>query len=298
MDEYVPIKIETLTEFADQARRLGGTENELSTTEMLDTFGGTVPVKNQDITITESGTYTFEEGYTGFGTVVVECDGEVLPNAEESSFGSSGATEYGIVSDVTLTGGQANSGLIGYSYTYGMQFTPNVEFAFAGFRYCCGDKGSYPTILRLWDDATQAVLQEITVTPAATLEWAEARLDSPINLEVGKKYAVSRYGTYYAYQNAAVTYNTKLTNPTSVYNNAMGYNSYPGKTISTGTYGVDIIIEPVQTESTVTEHKIQTATMNSIANEVIRITGASGTMSTADIITALQGVQAVTAVEE
>jgi hypothetical protein len=46
-------------------------------------------VRNQDITITENGTYTAENGFTGFGTVTVEVaggTGGVLPIAEEATF--------------------------------------------------------------------------------------------------------------------------------------------------------------------------------------------------------------------
>lgn len=38
MSVTVPIKTETLKSFADEARRIGGTEDELSTDEMLDIF--------------------------------------------------------------------------------------------------------------------------------------------------------------------------------------------------------------------------------------------------------------------
>lgn len=36
-------------------------------------------IKNQDITITENGTYTAGEGYTGFGSVKVEVEGSLPP---------------------------------------------------------------------------------------------------------------------------------------------------------------------------------------------------------------------------
>lgn len=83
MSEYIPIKPETLTAFADQARRLGETENELSTAEMLDTFGNAEIVKNQDITITENGTYNAVSGYTGFGKVTVD----ITPKSDSGGSG-------------------------------------------------------------------------------------------------------------------------------------------------------------------------------------------------------------------
>lgn len=65
-------------------------------------------VRNQDITITENGTYTAEEGYTGLGTVTVEVAGGTggdsggdiiqLPSADDSYFGD----EEG---EITVTSG-------------------------------------------------------------------------------------------------------------------------------------------------------------------------------------------------
>lgn len=59
-------------------------------------------IKNQDITIKENGTYTADEGYTGFGTVKVET---------ESSGGGSmfTSTAVGIIPDIPK--GFANSTL-------------------------------------------------------------------------------------------------------------------------------------------------------------------------------------------
>lgn len=46
LGDTVPIKVETLSAFANQARRLSETENELSTTEMLDIFSTAVAPEN------------------------------------------------------------------------------------------------------------------------------------------------------------------------------------------------------------------------------------------------------------
>lgn len=60
-------------------------------------------IKNQDITITENGTYTPASGFTGFGSVKVEV---------ESSGGGSmfTSTAVGIIPDITK--GYANSTLV------------------------------------------------------------------------------------------------------------------------------------------------------------------------------------------
>ena len=81
----------TMDGLADEARRISGSENELSTAEMLDTFGNAVAVKNQDITITESGVYTAADGYTGLGVVTVEVAG-VPANAKLYYVGAAAST--------------------------------------------------------------------------------------------------------------------------------------------------------------------------------------------------------------
>ena len=81
MSKYVPIKTETLTNFADAARKTGNVETELSTEEMLGIFENAKVIKNQDITIVSNGVYTADSGYTGFGTVTVEVDNSLPENA-------------------------------------------------------------------------------------------------------------------------------------------------------------------------------------------------------------------------
>ena len=208
--------------------------------------------------------------------------GDNLPDAEKSAFGTLSGAEYGIISDVTFAGSY------GTEYTYGYRFTPTTEFAFAGFRYCPGNKGAGTHVFRLWDADTQAIITELTVNGVASYEWAEARVNSPINLEVGKTYVVSRYGPS-CYQNGAVTYNSKLSNAQTVYNKAFRH-SFPNNSLSTGTYGIDIIIVPVATETVITEYKIQVNTANRISDEVRRIIGTSEQLTMEQIVTALQGI--------
>lgn len=40
--------------------------------EIQEPKGGGVPINNQDLDITQNGTYTADEGYTGLGTVDVD----------------------------------------------------------------------------------------------------------------------------------------------------------------------------------------------------------------------------------
>ena len=152
MSETVPIKVETLKSFADEARRISGSENELSTTEMLDTFGNAEILNNQDLTITANGVFSPESGYSGFGKVTAD-----FPNAEDAVFGTASGSEYGITSDVTFTSDGATYNNLQYAYTYGYRFTPVAPFALSGFRYCCGTKGTSEQTFELWDASTHVL---------------------------------------------------------------------------------------------------------------------------------------------
>lgn len=46
-------------------------QNQISIQPQEESGGGGTVINNQDITITENGEYTAEEGYTGLGTVTV-----------------------------------------------------------------------------------------------------------------------------------------------------------------------------------------------------------------------------------
>lgn len=66
------IKTETLESFADEARRINGSTDLLTTEQMIEIFGEAKIPKLQDKTITENGTYQADSGYDGLGSVTVE----------------------------------------------------------------------------------------------------------------------------------------------------------------------------------------------------------------------------------
>lgn len=62
--EYVPIKSETLTRYADTARRLGNVETELTTAEMLSISENAADeVDNQTVIIQQIKAVLVEKGY-------------------------------------------------------------------------------------------------------------------------------------------------------------------------------------------------------------------------------------------
>ena len=221
--------------------------------------------------------------------MAVEIDGIVtgddLPNAEDVYFGNPPVTyEYGLpgITDQTLTAKVATG-------EYGYAFAPNTNFAVYGFRY---SGGAYVSQVSLWDGTTQ---QAIAVKSAnGNSGWQEIFLDSPVNVLSGHEYAVTVQTAsgekYLIFTYEASVVNSKMKKNQNRYSTSRG--AYPSLNLSVNNplAAVDIIIGPPLTESVTTEYKVQADTMTSIADEVIRITGATETMTTAEIITALQGV--------
>ena len=215
--------------------------------------------------------------------IVIDCDD--LQNAEDVSFGTvNGDYEYGISvakSDTTWL-------LYGTIY-HGYQFTANQSFGVYGFRFCPNaNKVPATHTFYLYDVTSGEMLATLSNNVSTAGSWLEFLLTSPVNLKAGNSYMV------YAHNNnsgttlikSKHTYNTKIT-----YTRTMNSEANPPVDEDTTYYSaIDIIIGPLLTESVTAEYIIQTDTITSIADEVKRITGASGTLSLEQIITALEGV--------
>lgn len=265
MAEYYRIKGETLTSIADAIRSKKESTAFFSPEQMATEIDGIVIGDN--LAIAEEALFgtPSSDGEPGFTTAVAF-----------SSDGESG------INNIRMSG---------------YRFTVNAPIALLGFRQCNGTRGSAETTFTLWDDATKTEVAVLKETTKSSLEWKEYRLPAPINLEVGKTYIISQYGLYRSYNWLSkltdIKYNPKIGNVTFWRNSSFGY-KYPVVSSDSFAWGLDILIGAPITESVVTEYKIQHDTMNDIADEVRRITGNSGTMSTAEILTALQGIEAVT----
>lgn len=207
--------------------------------------------------------------------------GNDLQNAEDYTFGLTTGYEHGIVNG---TIGNTESSL-----HWGRKFTVNVAISFTGFRL-------YPFntikdhILTLWDAETKEVLERMTIIPTVTEEWVDYVLTEPRNLTPGKTYMLGFYtqGHYKVFDQNTVEYNPKI----AVTGNFYGYSasSYPSTAVSSyATY--DMLIGEVLGESVVKEYKIQTETMNGIADEIRRIGGVTDKISPAQMLTTLQSIQ-------
>ena len=244
----------TMDGLADEARRIGETENELSTDEMLDIFG----------------------------TATKEI---VLPNAENATFGSTSGYEYAIENYSPTS--HISSSTKG---TFGAAFTANADLQVIGFVFAKYGTSDYPNI-QLWDITDSQMLVNITA------QKGEIFLDTPVQLKTGKNYAVVERGSWIVPYYQAVSellINGKITFIGAVNHNsgsANPSNTVPSVTTTQTWYcGINLIMQAAISEDTINEYKVQLNTMTSIADEVKRIIGSSGQLTTAQIITALKGI--------
>ena len=205
--------------------------------------------------------------------------GNDLQNAEDYTFGSASGYEHGITSG-TIARNESN-------LHCGRKFTANVAISFMGFRFysIVTDKDF---VLTLWDAETQEVLEQMTVKTTVTEEWVDYVLTEPRNLTPGKTYMIGFYAYKYSvFDLSTVECNGKIT----VIGNCYAYSAsgYP-KTSSADYACFDMLIGDPLGESVAKEYKIQTETMNHIADEIRRIGGVTGKISTAQMLTLLKSM--------
>lgn len=219
--------------------------------------------------------------------MAVEIDGIVtgdnLPLAEESSFGNV-SLEYGRLTPTSYSSHSIKK------YTVGYIFTPNEAFAIYGL---CGHRGFDSTYFQLWDADTKTLIAEVQ-PPSDASGVTDVMLPSPINVVPGKNYLVGVYSTGYVYDITAVpTFSSKVTATARVMKQVPSHDVFPEDSYSL-TSGVsssaNFILGPVITESVIQEYKIQVETLDRIASEVQRITGALSSLTPEQIITRLQGI--------
>lgn len=204
---------------------------------------------------------------------------EELTSAEESIFGvNTGDTETGIT-----TFGSENVSANNNSFALGWKFTAVEAFSIVGFRQKYNN--TYSKTMVLWDVAGNEIAR-ISTSDSAT-DWLSYYLDNPITVKAGETYTVSVYTYNYTYASTSNTkFNAKLRD--------IQFVASSGFVFPTGTaysvYPVDIIIAPVQAELP-DSYEIQRSTMDDIAEEAQRISGATTKLNTTQIINALEDVK-------
>jgi hypothetical protein len=132
MADLIITERSNIVALANTARNKTGQTKELTFGEIFDTFENAEIAKNQDITITENGTYTADDGYTGFGTVKVETEVAKNQNITIKENGTytppSGFTGFGSVKvDVESSGGSGGSMFV----TSAVGFIPDISRGYA-----------------------------------------------------------------------------------------------------------------------------------------------------------------------
>lgn len=213
------------------------------------------------------------------------CKGGELPSAEDAYFGM---RDTGLQESITDYGVPYNG-----SGTTGCQFTPLKDFVVFGVKVLAKST-VYPNKIRLFDVETQ---EELLSLDAVGSEWVEIILNEQINLYAGKTYAISVYNGYGCYFSPSETSFNPNIKYVGGYYNSDEVATCPTNNSEKRICAAIVTLAPKPEENIIYEYKIQTTTLNDIADEVIRITGRSDSMSPASILSALQGIETVTTEE-
>ena len=233
--------------------------------------------------------FTLEQMAAEIEGIVV---GDDLPNAEEASFGVEGDKAYGI-----LTMGTPSQVSISAHRIYGLKYTAMGALSILGLRLYPANTQN--NTLRLWD-ANKQLVKKITVTSKVSA-WNEYYFDAPINIDIGESFTIGT--TFDAYQYyvpvSECTVNHKLTYETC-YFATVDSDAYPSQMDAGNTnfFGIiDVIIGSLQAERPDT-YQVNITTMDYIAEEVQRITGATEMLTPAQIIAKLSEVEVLEDYEE
>lgn len=214
---------------------------------------------------------------------IASCDD--LPNAEGATFG----TGDGSNGERLIEWTEGNSCNQWEKGTIGWEFTVNETFGVVGFRGMVAQAGTYTFKIR--EQYEESAVAELQVNFEETYTWCEFKLPNTVNLLAGKTFAFTLYGNKMSYVGTGTSYtmNSKVTENNKVY--VSGADAYPTTTIQARPT-INMLMGAVISESTPNEYKIQTQTLSDIADEVRRIGGVSGNITTAQMLTLLKSVNA------
>ena len=259
MAEMYRISGERLKGFADQVRRISGVEGELTPEQM----------ETNLLNVTPLGEY---------------------PKAEEWEFGQGEQVYENGITSTTLS--NATSG----NYTSGWKFKAVEAFAIVGFRIGKGNTGT----VYLWDSEGNEKCAISSGFATDTDDWLSVYLDKPINIGIGEECTVGRKTSANSMTKGRTMsryytkFNSKVSDVSFVSTSETGI-CPTGATSSS--WAVDIIIGSVQAELP-DDYQIQRTTMDDIAEEVQRISGATEKLTTAQMVEGLSEVEVLEDYEE
>lgn len=257
MAEY-KIQGETLTAIADQVRRLAKSENDLTPVGMAQTLQG------------------------------IKSTSE-LNNAEDSTFGTSELVTYDY--GLNYSGGTFTETV---KNTIGYKFVVNDKIAAYGFRVLVSNS-KYAPKCDLWD-ANGTQLAHADSVGGGNNVWTEYFFEKPVPLTVGESYIVSAYKydqMCVINKSAASAGTNKITIAGVVWNGSSNSYGFPADSVGSSYYYgvVDIILGPMPDSADApTEYKIQTETMNDLADVIREKAGVDDKISPAQMIAIVDAV--------
>ena len=205
--------------------------------------------------------------------------GDSLPNAEDYAFGTLEVAQSNAITTTapTIT---SNSGV---TYTYGWSFEIVTHIALLGFRGYSRDYAKSRK-MSMWDESGELLATATLTTKKGA--WVSVLLDTPVLLKPGK-YTIGGYGASTQLTKIAnLSFDSRILYPTALV--------YAGDAMPTDSNTLfptsDFIFQNAEMESSVTEYKIQNETLTDIADEVRRISGATGVLTTDQILTLLKAM--------
>ena len=212
------------------------------------------------------------------------CSGEELPDAENAAFGLSTASEeYAItINDASKIASYAFYG----TYSITVKYTVKEAFTLLGVRaYLVFN--DYGTTIKVSINDEEKTAANIGYAQETKNDWTYRYFDTPINVSVGDVITLfqssnqTKYPRYIPLSYATVNGKVELTY-------SYGGNGGNNPSMVHGIF--DIIMAPVQAELP-DSYEIQRTTMDDIAEEVQRISGATTKLNTAQIIDTLEDVK-------
>ena len=248
----------------------------MALTDKLSAIGDAIRTKTG-----KSDSLTLEQMATEIDGIEIT---EELPKAEEAIFGKEDDAdiETGIV-----TLGTINFESLTRTFYPFNKYTAREPLSIIGLRIYVIQNPASRT-LSLWNANGERVRKTEQITPSVNT-WTNAYFDEPVNIAMGESFAISASGAYYPTSSDAsnTTINAKVSfDGSSEYD----YDSFPSTFRQYKYWGiVDFLIGPARAELP-DDYQITRTTMDDIAEEVQRITGETGKLSTAQIQDGLESV--------